>query len=312
MAEIVTITMNPAIDTSTEADRIVPEHKLRCAAPKRDPGGGGINVARVAVRLGADVLAVFICGGETGALLRRLIDAEGLASLSVHVAGDTREDFTVADKRTGEQYRFVLPGPRLSQAELRSCLETLGSSGGRPAYIVASGSLPPGVPDDFYASAVRTAKAGGAKFVLDTSGASLKAALEEGVFLVKPNLRELSDMAGETLDGESSWVEAARKLVGSGRAEIVALSLGHRGALLVCADGAWRAEPLNVEIVSAVGAGDSFLGAMVWSLASGHSLDKAFRYGVAAGSAALLTPGTDLARAEDVKRLFDDVQMKQL
>src|SRR5918995_646670 len=144
MPEIVTITMNPAIDTSTEADRVVPEHKLRCAAPKRDPGGGGINVARVASRLGADVLA----------------------------------------------------GPRLSEAEQRKCLEALGSCG-RPAYMVASGSLPPGVPDDFYASAARTAKSAGARFVLDTSGPPLKAALEEGVHLVKPNLRELSDMVGE-------------------------------------------------------------------------------------------------------------------
>jgi 6-phosphofructokinase 2 len=229
----------------------------------------------------------------------------------VHVAGDTREDFTVVDRQTGEQYRFVLPGPRLSEAEQRKCLEALGSCG-RPAYIVASGSLPPGVPDDFYASAARTAKSAGAMFVLDTSGPPLKAALEEGVHLVKPNLRELSDMVGETLDHESSWVEAARKLVEAGRAEIVALSLGHRGALLVTGDQAWRAEPLEVKIVSAVGAGDSFLGAMIWSLASGHSLDKGFRYAVAAGSAALLTPGTDLARAEDVKRLYDDVRMKQL
>ena len=312
MTDIVTLTMNPAVDVSTSAERVVSEHKLRCSRPQRDPGGGGINVARVATRLGADVKALYPSGGETGALLRRLVDAEGIASLAVHVAGETREDTTVYEEESGEQFRFVFPGPELTEHEWRECLAAISSLKGSPAWFVASGSLPPGVPDDFYARATNAAKACGARVMVDTSGPALGAALAEGVFLVKPNLRELRQMAGETLDDQGSWIAAARRLVDAGRAEIVALSLGHDGALFVTADAAWRAPALDVKLVSAVGAGDSFLGGLTWSLASGHDLEEAFRYAVAAGSAALLTPGTELSHAEDIHRLHPEVALQRL
>ncbi|MFW6077912.1 MAG: 1-phosphofructokinase family hexose kinase [Hyphomicrobiales bacterium] len=312
MTDIVTLTMNPAVDVSTSAERVVSEHKLRCSQPLRDPGGGGINVARVATRLGADVKALYPRGGETGALLHRLIDAEGIASLAVHVAGETREDITVYEEESGEQFRFVFPGPELGEDEWGECLAAISSLKGRPAWFVASGSLPPGVPEDFYARAARAAKACGAHVIVDTSGPALERALDAGVFLVKPNLRELRQMTGETLDDQESRIAAARQLVDAGRTEIVALSLGHDGALFVTAEGAWRAPALDVKLVSAVGAGDSFVGGLTWSLAVGHDLPDAFRHAVAAGSAALLTPGTELSRAEDVRRLYKDVALERL
>lgn len=312
MTDIVTLTMNPAVDLSTSVDRVVPVHKLRCSPARRDPGGGGINVARVATRLGADVKALYPRGGETGALLRRLIDGEGIASLAVHVAGETREDITVLEEDTGEQFRFVFPGPELSEAEWQECLSAIGRLKGRPEIFVASGSLPPGVPEDFYAQAAREAKACGARIIVDTSGAALKAALDAGVFLIKPNLRELHQLTGKPLDDQDSRLTACRELVDAGRVEVVALSLGHEGALFVTGDGAWRAEALKVEVASAVGAGDSFVGGLAWSLACGHGLEEAFRYAVAAGSAALLTPGTELSRREDVKRLHGEVDLKRL
>jgi 6-phosphofructokinase 2 len=149
---------------------------------------------------------------------------------------------------------------------------------------------------DFYAQAAQAAKACGAKVIVDTSGPALDAALDEGVYLIKPNLRELREMTGLSLDDQDSRIDAARQLVEAGRVQIVALSLGHEGALFVTGEGAWRAPALEVELVSAVGAGDSFVGGLVWSLASGHDLEEAFRYALAAGSAALLTPGTELSR----------------
>lgn len=312
MTDIVTMTMNPAIDVSTKVDRVVPVHKLRCSTAQREAGGGGINVARVASRLGADVKALYPCGGAAGALLRRLIDAEGIASLSVPVAEETREDITVFERETGEQYRLVFPGPELAEAEWRRCLEALSELKGRTAFLVASGSLPPGVPEDFYAQAVKIANERGAKVIVDTSGPPLRSAVTAGVHLIKPNLRELCELAGGALDDEQSWVAACRKLIDGGGVEVIALSLGHHGALLVSAEGAWRAEPVEVEIVSAVGAGDSFVGALVWSLACGHGLEQAFRYGVAAGSAALLTPGTELSRPADVERLYGEVRIRRL
>lgn len=311
MTDILTLTMNPAVDLSTSVDRVMPVHKLRCSPAVRDPGGGGINVARVATRLGADVKALYPRGGETGALLRRLIDAECIASLAVHVSGETREDITVYEERSGEQFRFVFPGPELSEAEWRECLAALGSLKGTPGYVVASGSLPPGVPSDFYARAAKVAKTCGSRVIVDTSGPALQAALDEGVYLVKPNLRELREMTGKPLDDQTSCIEASRGLVEAGRAEVVALSLGHEGALFVTAEAAWRAPVLQVKLVSAVGAGDSFVGGLIWSLSCGHSLEDAFRYAVAAGSAALLTPGTGLSLAEDIHRLYPEVALER-
>jgi 6-phosphofructokinase 2 len=307
MTGIVTLTINPSIDVSTSVGKVIPVRKLRCSAPQRHPGGGGINVARVVTRLGADVRALYPTGGATGQLLRRLMDREGISSLAVPVAEETREDFTVFDETARQQYRFVLPGPRLSEQEWRAALDVLASLRGQPDFVVASGSLPPGVPADFYKRAARIAKAWGAKLVLDTSGPPLQAALEEGVYLFKPNLHELTDLVGSPLEDQDAWVKACRRIVQAARAEVVVLTLAERGALLVTRERAWRAQPLQIEAVSAVGAGDSFLGAMIWSLACGHGMEEAFRHGMAAGSAALLTPGTELCRPEDIERLYPQV-----
>lgn len=304
MTEVVTLCMNPSVDISTSVERVIPIRKLRCTAGKSDPGGGGINVARVVRRLGADVTTIYPAGGLTGQLLQRLIDQEKVQSLIVHATQETREDFTVLEQSTDKQFRFVLPGPQLSESEWRSCLDLLASFKSPPKFVVASGSLPPGVPDDFYARIAQLTKGMGARLLLDSSGPALQAALEEGVYLIKPNLRELVELAHMPLDGQGAWVEASRSLVTGGRAEIVALTLGHDGALLVTHDQVWRAQPVPLKPVSAVGAGDSFLGGMVRSLLSGHDLATAFRYGSAAGSAAVLAPGTELCRPQDVELLF--------
>jgi 6-phosphofructokinase 2 len=312
MTDIVALCMNPSIDISTSVDRVMPIRKLRCAASRRDPGGGGINVARVVRRLGTDVTAVYPMGGATGQLLRRLVDQEGLQSLALQTAEETREDFTVLETESGDQFRFILPGPQLAEREWRACLDAVASFKGRAKFLVASGSLPPGVPQDFYGRIARLAKDIGAKLVLDTSGPPLQAALKEGAYLVKPNLRELSALGHTPPEGQGAWIEASRSLVSGGGAEIVALTLGDKGALLVARDQVWRAQALPVKPVSTVGAGDSFLGGMVWSLVAGHSLRTAFRYGNAAGSAAVLAPGTGLCRLEDVGRLFGQIAMHEL
>ena len=312
MTDIVALCLNPSIDISTSVDHVMPIRKLRCAAARRDPGGGGINVARVVRRLGMDVTAVYPAGGLTGQLLRRLVDQERVQSLTVNAAEETREDFTVLEQVTDTQFRFVLPGSQLAEREWQSCLDLLASFRGRAKFVVASGSLPPGAPENLYARIAGMAKDMGAKFILDTSGPPLQAALSEGVYLIKPNLRELSELGHTPLEGQWAWVEASRRLVSGGGAEIVALTLGNKGALLVTPDQIWRAQPLPIKPVSAVGAGDSFLGGLVWSLASGHGLETAFRYGNAAGSAAILAPGTELCRPDDVERLFGQVVIQAL
>jgi 6-phosphofructokinase 2 len=303
MAEIITLTPNPAIDLSTSVDQIVPMRKLRCTPQRRDPGGGGVNVARVVSRFGGDVEAIFPVGGFTGRLLRRLVDDEGVANRVVEVQAETREDFSVTELGTGQQYRFVLPGPPLKDAEWQGCLDALAATAPPPKFVVASGSLPAGVPDDFYRRAAAVARGLGAKFMLDSSGAPLAAALAHGVYLIKPNLREMRDLAGVELLTQDDWTAAARGFIEAGKVEVVALSLGHLGALLVTRNETLRAQPLPIEPVSTVGAGDSFLGALVFSLARGDTLTDAFRLAVAAGSAALTHEGTALCRPADAYQL---------
>ncbi|HVV80367.1 MAG TPA: 1-phosphofructokinase family hexose kinase [Pseudolabrys sp.] len=312
MSDIVTITINPAVDIFVSTAKVEPTRKMRTSAPKRDPGGGGINVARAAFRLGAKVTAVYPASGAIGRLLTRLLEREGIDSIVTPSHAETRENFTAYEDDSGEQFRFVLPGSPLHRAEWEAVLYELENIKTKPKFVVASGSVPPGVPTDFFAKVAATAKKSGAKALVDTSGAALKAAIDEGVYLVKPNLNELSDLCGKTLDTEQAQIAACRTMIKSGEAEVVALTLGDQGALLVTRDGAWRANPIKIEAVSTVGAGDSFLGGMVAALAKGETLEGAFRVAVAAGFAAVMRPGTELCHQEDVDRLLPQITISEV
>ena len=208
---------------------------------------------------------------------------------------------------SGHDYRFVLPGPALTAREWQACLDFVSALNLPPRYLVASGGLPPGVPDDFYVRLARLARARSSLVVLDTSGPALAAALAEGVYLVKPSLRELRELTGRPLSTELQWREAAQQIIQDGQAQIVALSLGEEGALLVTADKVLRARSVPVKVESTIGAGDSFVGGLIWALNRHADLEQAFRYGMAAGAAALLTAGTALCQAADVERLHSEV-----
>jgi 6-phosphofructokinase 2 len=303
MAQIVTLTMNPALDIATATDRVVPTHKLRCEAPRYDPGGGGINVARAAHALGGDALAIFPAGGSAGEMIRHLLREEGVAHEAVAIAGFTRESLAVEERRSGQQYRFILPGPEIGPADQARCLDALAAAAPSAEFILASGSLPLGVPEDFYAQVGKLAKKYGKRLVLDTSGAALEQA-SRGIYLLKPSLRELEDLTARQIHSEGDEVAAARRLIGEGRAEIVVVSLGARGALLVTAAETERFPAIQVSAKSTVGAGDSMLAGIVCGLTRGMRLRDAVQFGIAAGSAALLGRGTQLCRLADVERLY--------
>ena len=163
MAKVVTFTPNPALDIATAVDEIVPTHKLRCGPVRRDPGGGGINVARVVHRLGGEAIAVYACGGGAGNELCDLLDREGLRHRPVRIAAHTRESFNVTEESSARQFRFVLPGEPLSEGECNACIAAALSLLAAGDFFVASGSLPPGVADDFYARAVRAGERRGAR-----------------------------------------------------------------------------------------------------------------------------------------------------
>lgn len=308
---IVTLTINPAVDASTSVKKMAPFTKMRCAPAHRDPGGGGINVARVLKRLGIDASAIYPAGGATGEMLDALLATEGVRCVPVPVQNATREDLTVFVETTREQFRFVFPGAPLGDGEWQQCLEALERIEPRPAFVIASGSLPAGVPEDFYGRLAQASKAH-SKVIVDASGRFLRAALEQGIYLIKPNLREFQELAAMTASDDIALIEAGRRLIGRGQVEVIALSMGPDGALLITRDLALRANGLPIEPVSVSGAGDSFLGAMVWSLASNGDLETALRYGVAGGSAALLSPGTDLCRSQDMHRLVAEVTVRPI
>lgn len=308
MPRFVTFTPNPALDVSTSVDHLLDAHKMRCDAPRLHPGGGGINVARVLHRLGADVLALWPCGGATGERLHGLLQAEGVPDARLPIAGETRESFHVHERSSGREYRFVLPGPTLDEGEWAAALAWLRQH--RPACIVSSGSLPPGVAADGHAQVARVAREVGARMVLDSSGAALSAALAEGVWLVKPSLRELAEYSGSALDTRQAQQQAARRLIETGQAQIVALSLGAEGAMLVTAEACWMAPALPVQVASSVGAGDSFLAALVWALDQGHGAREALATAMAAGSAAVMVQGTGLCQPEAVQRLRQQVRVQ--
>ncbi|MCR2809355.1 MULTISPECIES: 1-phosphofructokinase family hexose kinase [unclassified Microbacterium] len=300
---IVTATPNPALDVSTSVDRVVAEHKLRCGPTRLDPGGGGVNVSRVVRNLGGRSVAVYAIGGPAGQAYRDLLEREGVVGRAVRIAAGTRESFTVDETATGQQFRFVLQGPRMREPEWRAFLTAVADDMPVGGYIVPSGSLPPGAPEDLYARIARLAGERGTRCIVDSSGAALRAALDEGVYLIKPSRGELGELVGAQLEDEQSLLGAAQELVDAGACEVVALTLGADGALLVTADGALRLPTPKVRVQSTVGAGDSFLGAFVLRLAQGRDLRSAFRAAVAAGSATAMLPATELCRPEDVATL---------
>jgi len=300
---IVTLTLNPALDVSTSVDRVVSRHKLRCEAPRVEAGGGGVNVARTIVALGGAAVPVFTAGGLTGERYRLLLHQEGLPGVPISIGGETRESISVNDRGDDAQYRFVFPGPTMTADELGRCLDAVAELLTPGGYLVASGSLPPGVPDGFYADVVRLAHARGARCAIDASGAALAHALAAGVDFVKPSLRELSELVGRELPTARLQDAALAELVADDRVGAIGLTLGADGAALATRDGVLRSPGFAVAERSTVGAGDAFVGAFVLRTSQGRSPAEALRAALAAGAGVVSSPGTALVDRELVERL---------
>ncbi|MDX1648599.1 MAG: 1-phosphofructokinase family hexose kinase [Myxococcota bacterium] len=305
--DIVTVTLNPCIDKTFQVERVAPDRKLQAREVRQYPGGGGLNVARAVTKLGGEARALWSCGGPTGDLLRRLLADEGVAETGVAIDGEVRENLIVTETSSSQQYRFGMPGPELTEDDRKRWRETLDGLDPTPAYVVFSGSRPPGAPLDWYGELVRGLPER-TRVVVDTKKDALAEALEAGVFLVKPNVRELGDVLDRELEDDDAIEQAASGLVERGAAEVVLVSLGQAGALLVTAEGSERLFAPTVRPRSRVGAGDSTVGGCVLALARGRPLREAVQYGMAAGAATVMTPGTALCRREDTERLYAHVR----
>ena len=296
--------MNPAIDKSTTIEHVIAERKLYCGPASYEPGGGGVNVSRAIKKLGGESLLIYPAGGMSGSMLNELLEQEKIDKLPLPIKGVTRENLIVLEESTGRQFRFGMQGPNLGNEEWEQCIKEIYKADPAPDYLVASGSLPLGVPSDFYARVARIGKERGTKVIIDAAGNALAQALQEGVYLIKPNFREFRELAGIDIKEEYEIAEAAQEMVRSGQCEVIVISLGAAGALLITKDIVEHIVPPTVPIISKVGAGDSTVAGIVLSLSRGKKLREAVLYGIAAGSAAVMTPGTELCRKEDTDRLY--------
>jgi len=305
-SRIITLTVNPAIDKSTKFSGLVAEQKIRCEEPRFDAGGGGINVSKAIARLGGKSLAVFTAGGSSGQLLEDLVKQESIDYQVVKTKNWTRESFTAVDSLTNLQYRFGMPGSEIFCIESDEILRTIEQL--RPDYLVASGSLPPKIGNDFYEKVAAVSRKNGSKLIIDTSGEPLRFAIDGGVYLLKPNVSELAKLVGVEALEMDEVDDAAREIINKGGCEIVVVSLGSQGAMLVTKDFCEHISAPPVQKKSTVGAGDSMVGGMVWALSQGKSLQEMLRWGVACGSAATMNEGTQLFKIEDAKKLFEWLQ----
>lgn len=307
MPVIVTITLSPCIDKSTSVTSLIPEKKLICTPPKLEPGGGGINVARAIKKLGGYAIAIYPSGGYTGAFFNELMKKEGIDAVIINTKNETRENIIVLDESSNDQYRFGMPGNELSEQEWAQCLNAVDNINAID-FIIASGSIPPGVPLNIFGRLAKIATNKKAKLIVDTSGDALKEALKEGVYLLKPNLGELSRLADKPNMELKDVENIAKEIITNGRCEVIVVSMGATGAMLVTKEGAATFTPPPVQRKSTIGAGDSMVAGIVHYLSMGYGIEEAVRYGVACGSAATMNPGTALCNKADADKLFTAVQ----
>ena len=309
MSAIITVTFNPAIDKSTSVPVLIPEKKLNCALPVYEPGGGGINVARAIKKLGREATAVYLAGGYSGKTFTQLLTDELVDSIVTETRESTRENLIVLETASNQQYRFGMPGPTIRELEWQDCLKSIENTM-EVGYIVASGSLPQGIPTDIFARIAFIARKKNARLIVDTSGEALKEAVAAGVYLIKPNLGELSMLLGKEELNIELVDDAAKEVIEKGNCEVVVVSMGPAGAMLVTKELVLQIMPPAVKRKSTVGAGDSMVAGIALSLTRNKSLTEAVQYGVACGTAATMNPGTELCRKEDAEHLYKLIQNK--
>lgn len=311
MNRIITLTVNPAVDKSTTVEGISPSNKLRCSTPVYDAGGGGINVSRAIKRLHGDSLCIHLSGGSTGNRLVNLLNKESLNQLLIPIESSTRENFSVTDTSTNQQFRFGMPGESILEKEWKSVLKKLKELLQEGDFLVASGSLPEGIPNNFYANVAAICKEKQAKLILDTSGEPLLKAAKSDVYLLKPNLGELSAICGVDSISILQLEDLAKDFLKKKTCEVLVVSLGAQGAMLITETLTKHIIAPTVHSKSTIGAGDSMVAGMVFSLAQGKSLEEVVGFGVACGSATTMNSGTQLFKKEDVEMLYNWIRLQE-
>ena len=305
---ITTICLNPCFDKTVSVDAMCVGGVHRVRSMRTDPGGKGANVANVLVRLGAPARCLGLAGQQGAAAYEQLMEKAGVPQGFLHVPGEVRTNLKIVSLDGSEVTEINEPGPAISEKTLNELLRVVRENCGEDDFLVLTGSLPPGCPDDTYARLVRALSV---PAVVDASGKSLRASLAAHPFLVKPNRAELCEAVGHRLDSLREVETAARSLMEAG-AQHVLVSLGAEGALLVTPEKVWHADGLKVKVSSTVGAGDAMTAGFVAGFVETGDFVEAFRRGVAAGTASVITDGTQLVRPEDYQALLGRVTIREV
>jgi 6-phosphofructokinase 2 len=303
---ILTVTLNPAIDLETTTPELLPGEKLRCREPLRDPGGGGINVARAIIQLGGAATALVAASGAEATALVEMLAGCGVSVECLPAPGAVRQNLSVIEERTGHQFRFIFPGPAWNSGDQVTVSQAITNRAGPGDWLVLSGSLPPGFSADALAALVRRLSGQGVEVMADTSGAALKALAEgkTGLAVLRMDAAEAEALAGRALPMAADSAALATALVEQGAARVVIIARGAEGSVLASAEGRWFAPAADVEVVSRTGAGDSFVAGAVLALARGLPLPEVLSHGCAAASAAVTTPATRLCEAVTMQALL--------
>ena len=310
MSQIVTITFNPCIDKSAAVPQLIPEKKLSCTEPRFEPGGGGINVARAIKKLGGEATAIYPSGGYTGIFFNDLLTKENIPAIIIEIENSLRENVIVMEESSNKQFRFGFPGAKLTEQEWQQCIDAIDKIN-NAEFLVASGSLPEGVPDDIFARLATISKKKNLKLVVDTSKAALRHAANEGVFMLKPNLNELSSLLGKKELSIEEVASAAKEIIEKRYCQVLLVSLGEKGAMFLTQHDQLKVSAPKVEKKSTVGAGDSMVAGFVLSLSQGKNFENALRYGVACGAAATMQPGTELCNKKDADALYQIIAIEK-
>ena len=300
--KVITLTLNPALDKNAKIDGLVPGSKLRCHSIRHQPGGGGINVSRLLKRLDLESYCVYPSGGDTGAYLTALLKEEGLEPHPVTIKDWIRENLSIVDTKTNLQYRFGMPGNELSENELESIKKNISKYLDTGDFLILSGSLASNLPQNFYSELIQYFSDKNPKILVDTSGPSLLRALEHPVYLIKPNQRELAQLAGKEFLSNFEQEHFAKELVDSGKAKYVAVSLGAKGAFLACKEGVFYQSTPSVQVKSTIGAGDSMVAGLIYGINKGYKPIDILKMGVACGVATIMSEGTSLANPENIQK----------
>lgn len=307
MSEILTVTVNPAIDVATSVDRVLPDMKLRCGPARIDPGGGGINVARAISRFGGSAKAIIAVGGPSGNSLVEMVRSDGVTAVPVSMTGNTRQNLAVTDNQTHEQFRFSLQSDQWSASDEENVIATIAKHASKGGFVVLSGGLAPGMTLDFHRRVKSALAARTRKILIDTCDPALSHLVVETCdpfHCLRLDKNEAAVAAGQdTLTRDESFAFGT-ELVKRGVAQIVVIGQGAEGSLLVSRDHRLFCQAARVPIVSKIGAGDAFVGALALSLAQGKSQSIALQWGVAAASATVSTEGTSLCTREAVEALL--------